>query len=135
MPSSSRCVAKRVPQRVAADAILGVRLLGLWASIMAKDSNKRIVLVRRKKELDHALKHDLGPDSVSKRAEKLRAAAIALIKKCRSPFAEVEGGPGNKEWTELNQQWEQLTIEEIVALVSKWSSNPGMREIQLSGRK
>ncbi len=68
---------------------------------MAKDSDKRSVLDRRKQELGHALNHDLEAAVIARRADKVRAAALAVIKKYRRPFAHVEGEPGNKEWNEL----------------------------------
>lgn len=98
---------------------------------MAKDSNKRRVLDRRKEELDHALKHDLAPAAIARRAEKVRAAAIAVIKKYRGPFAHVEGGPGNTRWRELEQRWDQLTIDEIVEIVRRWPPRPALRDVYL----
>jgi hypothetical protein len=92
--------------------------------------NKHAILARRKKELDHALKHDLGEHVITKRAEKLKAAAISLIKKCRGPFAEVEGSPYHQKWIKLNARWDELTTDEIVALASKWPANPGIREVE-----
>ncbi len=84
---------------------------------MAKDSKKRPVLDRRKKELDHAIKHGLTAEVIARRAEKVRAAAITVIKKERGSFAHVEGAPGNEEWKMLTARWEQLTTAEILELV------------------
>ena len=97
---------------------------------MAKDSDKRSVLVRRKKELDHALKHDFATAAIARRAEKVRSAAIAVIKKHRWAFAHLEGAPGNREWKELKERWDQLTTDEIVALVRQWPPRPAIRDVR-----
>jgi hypothetical protein len=96
--------------------------------LMAKNSNKLAVLARRKNELDHALKHDFSSEAVAKRAEKVRSAAIAVIKKFRGDFADYEGGSDG--WNELPQKWKQLTTSEIAAIVGKWRPNPGAREVR-----
>jgi len=98
---------------------------------MAKDSDKRSVLDRRKKELDHALKHDLAPAAIARRAEKVRAAAIAVTKKYRGAFAHLEGARGHREWKELTEKWEQLTTDEIVELVRQWPPRPAIRDVRL----
>ena len=98
---------------------------------MAKDSDKGRVLVRRKRELDHALNHEFAAAAIARRADKVRAAAIAVIKKNRGPFAHIEGGPGNREWNELKERWEQLTTDEIVELVKHWPPRPAFRDVQL----
>ena len=98
---------------------------------MAKDSNKHAVLVRRKKELDHALKHEFSAAAIAKRAGKVRAAAIAVIKKYRGPFGHLEGQPGNREWKELKETWAQLTTDEIVQLVRSWPPSPAIRDVYL----
>lgn len=97
---------------------------------MAKDSDKRSVLNRRKQELDHALRHGFPPAAVEVRVEKLRAAAIAVLKKNSGPFALVEDGPGNAAWKALRARWEALSVDEIVALTAEWGSQPTVRGIR-----
>jgi hypothetical protein len=99
---------------------------------MAKDSDKLAVLHRRKTELDHALKHGFSAIAIERRAEKVRAAAIAVIKKYRGPFAHVEGGPGSQEWKELNERWNQFSTAEIITLVHRWPSSPTIRDVRLT---
>jgi hypothetical protein len=98
---------------------------------MAKDSNKRRVLNRRKEELDHALNHGFKPAVIARRADRLRAAAIAVVKKLRSDFAHVSGAPGNKEWIELTERWERFTTDEIVELAKKWPAIPRLQDVKL----
>ena len=50
---------------------------------MAKDSDKLRVLTRRKQELDHAIMHGYSAEAINVRAEKLRLAALAVLKKWR----------------------------------------------------
>ena len=98
---------------------------------MAKDSNKSRVLQRRKQELEHALRNAYPLGAVQVRAEKLRAAAIAVLKKCGGPFPMVKGTWGNIAWTTMRARWEALTISEIVGLASRWGTHPTSRDLQI----
>jgi len=98
---------------------------------VAKDSDKRRVLQRRKQELDHALKNAYPLAAVQVRAEKLRAAAIAVLKKHGGPFPLVEGTWGNIAWTTMRARWEALSISEIIGLSSRWGTHPTFRDIQI----
>jgi hypothetical protein len=94
---------------------------------MAKDSDKRRVLTRRKQELDHAIRHSYSMEAVTLRAEKLRAAALAVLKKYRS-----RGGLAGEE--SLQARWEGLSVEEIVELTVGWGPQPTLRDIRLRDR-
>lgn len=98
---------------------------------MAKDSNKRQVLNRRKQELDHALNHGFEAAVIARRAERLRTAAIVVIKKLRGKFAHVSGAPGNKEWIALTERWQRFTTDEIVELSKKWQAVPTLQDVHL----
>jgi hypothetical protein len=87
---------------------------------MAKDSNKYRVLVRRTQELDHAIRHGFPAEKVHERAEKLRAAVLAVLKK--RGFA---AGDSLRAW------WERLSVEEILAVAAGWGPQPSFREIRL----
>ena len=98
---------------------------------MAKDSDKGRVLQRRKQELDHALKNAYPLAAVQVRAEKLRAAAIAVLKQHGGPFPMVEGTWGHTAWTMMRARWEALSIREIIGLSSRWGACPTFRDIQI----
>ncbi len=98
---------------------------------MAKDSNKVRVLQRRKQELDHALKNAYPAEALQVRAEKLRSAAIAVLKKYGGPFPMVEGTSGNVAWTTVRARWEALSISEIIGLSSRWGAQPSYRDLQI----
>lgn len=98
---------------------------------MAKDSNKSRVLQRRKQELDHALDNAYPPEAVRVRAEKLRAAAIAVLKRCGGPFPLVRGTWGNVAWTTMRARWEALSVREIIGLSSRWGACPRLRDLQI----
>ena len=98
---------------------------------MAKDSDKRAVLNRRKLELDHAINNEFTASAVARRAEKLRAAAIAVAKKYRGDFAHLEDCPGNRDWIKLKEQWEQFTIDEIIEIALNWPERPTVRHVRL----
>ena len=98
---------------------------------MAKDSNKRAVLNRRKLELDHAITNEFSASAIVRRAEKLRAAALAVAKKYCGDFAHLEGCPGNRDWIELKTQWEQFTIDEVIEIASHWPEKPTVRHVRL----
>lgn len=100
---------------------------------MAKDADKRRVLVRRKRELDHAITHNLSSEILRKRAEKLRAAAIAVLKKCRDAFAHIEGAPGNSDWESIKAKWDGLSVEQIINLSTHWNSQPTLKDLQFKG--
>jgi hypothetical protein len=114
-------------------SITGVRLItaALAPTAMAKDSDKRRLLNRRKQEIDHALNHGFDAAAIACRADKLRTAAIAVIKKFRSDFAHVSGAPRKKEWIELTERWERFTTDEIVELAKKWEAIPSLQDVQL----
>jgi hypothetical protein len=88
------------------------------------------VLDRRKQELDHALKHGYSADAVQVRAEKLRAAAIAVLKKHRGAFAHIEGAPGNSTWKSLQASWEGLTVGQIIEITAGWGPRPMLRDLE-----
>jgi hypothetical protein len=94
----------------------------LEAQGVAKDSNKLRVLARRKQELDHAIAHGLSSDALHKRAEKLRTAAVAVLKKYRNAIASSES---------FQMRWAELTVDEIIRLSVKWGSQPTLRNICL----
>ena len=98
---------------------------------MAKDSNKSRVLQRQKQELDHALKNAYPLEVLQVRAEKLRAAVIAVLKKSGGPFPMIEGTTGNIAWTTMRARWEALPIREIIRLSSQWGTHPTFRDIQI----
>ena len=96
----------------------------------AKDSNKHRVLTRRKQELDHAMAHAYPAAAIHIRADKLRMAAVAVLKKCRGDFAHVEGGPGNSAWKSLQALWEGLTVDEIIELSAGFGPRPTLRDLE-----
>jgi hypothetical protein len=87
---------------------------------VAKDSNKYRVLVRRKQELDHALRHGYPLEKVYMRAERLRAAVLSVLKKRAT--ASVDS---------LRARWEGLSVEDITAITAGWGPHPTRREIRL----
>ena len=60
----------------------------------------------------HAIKYQVGVDAVNKAAAVLRDAKLAAIK---AQFAETRDPDKNR----LLNKWEEMTVEEIVALYSK----------------
>ena len=97
---------------------------------MAKDSNKLGVLARRKRELDHAIAHGFSLEAVQRRTEKLRAAAVAVLKKYRGAFAHVEGAPGHLRWEALQARWEGLSVDEVIELSARWGPEPTGRDVR-----
>lgn len=104
---------------------------------MAKDSDKRAVLAKRKVELEHALKHEFSDALITKRAEKLRFAAIRLIKKelGRDYSMPSDGVPVFPEssqymdWFRLTMKWDALSTAEIIELAGDWPDNPTVRDL------
>ncbi len=92
---------------------------------MAKDSDKLRVLTRRKQELDHAIRHGYPAAAINVRAEKLRAAAFAVLKKYRDLFA---------HWEALQARWESLTADEIIELSAGWGTRATLRDVRLAAR-
>ena len=92
-------------------------------------SKKRGILDQRIVELRHAIRSGPSPDRISRAAEKVRAATLAVIKARRAILAEFRvarsGGfrsPGGdsigRQEDNLGrefQEWSSLTVEEIVA--------------------
>ena len=97
---------------------------------MAKDSNKRRVLARRKQELDHAIMHGFTSEALQLRAEKLRSAAVAVLKKYRGAFAHVEGASGHSTWESLQARWEGMKVGEIIELSAQWGSKPTLSDVR-----
>ena len=91
---------------------------------VAKDSDKRRVLARRKQELDHAIRHGYLAETINVRVEKLRAAALAVLKKY--PDA---------NWESTRARWEVLTADEIVEISTGWGPQPTLRDVQFGGGK
>ena len=84
---------------------------------MAKNSDKRLVLARRKQELEHAMRHGYSTEVIHVRAEKLKAAAIAVLKKYHAA-----------NWEFLRARWEVLTADEIIELSAGWGPQPTHRD-------
>jgi hypothetical protein len=97
---------------------------------VAKDSDKRRVLIRRKQELDHAIANSYPARALHVRAEKLRAAAIAVLKKYRGAFAHVEGGPGHSAWESFQARWAAMTVDEIIELSAGWGTPPTLCDVR-----
>lgn len=100
---------------------------------MAKDSDKCQVLARRKQELGHALTHGFSPEAIELLADKLKAAAVAMLKKYAGTFAHVGGAPGHSEWKSLQARWEGLTVDEVIELSARWGSKPTLRDVRFVG--
>lgn len=104
---------------------------------MAKDSNKRAVLAKRKLELEHAIRHDFSDSIIAKRVEKVRFAALKLIKKDlgQNYTMPLDGIPLQPEssrymdWFRLAEKWNSLASSEIVELVKQWPDNPSVRDL------
>ena len=92
---------------------------------MAKDSDKQAVLAKRKVELAHAVNHSFSDSIIAKRVEKLRSAALKLLKKesHRSLY-------DSQDNSELNKKWDSLTHPEIIEIANKWPDNPSIRDLQ-----
>ncbi len=88
---------------------------------MAKDSNKRRVLDRKKQELDHALRHNYSIEKLHVRAEKLRTAVLAVLKKMRSLIDDS-----------LVERWKGMCVEEVLERAAKWDPHPTWRDIRLA---
>ena len=92
---------------------------------MAKDSNKRAVLAKRRVELLHAIAHDFSETVVSQRLEKLRFAALKLIKKESNVSLH-----GSTNYDELTEKWNSLSQTQILELANDWPDNPSIRDLQ-----
>ena len=73
---------------------------------------KNKIFHKREVEMRHAIKYQVGVDAVNKAATVLRDAKLAAIK---AQFAETRDPDKNR----LLNKWEEMTVEEIVALYSR----------------
>jgi hypothetical protein len=94
---------------------------------LAKESNKYRVLVRRKQELDHAISHGMPLAALHKRAEKLRAAVVSVLKKRGSSCYMYH----DTYWTTFQARWEALSVSEVIELASKWCAEPNVRDLRI----
>ena len=91
---------------------------------MAKDSNKRAVLARRKVELAHAVNNDFSNAIIAKRIGKLRFAAVKFIKKVSGHSIEQRDG-----YLELTEKWDSLSHAEIIRIADQCPANPSIRDL------
>jgi len=96
------------------------------------DSDKRAILAKRKLQLKHAVRNELAPEYVAKRIEKVRSAALAVLKKYRGAFANVTDAPGNQAWELQKQEWSDLTHPQILNICETWPENPNIQHVRLS---
>ena len=104
---------------------------------MAKNSDKRAVVAKRKVELVHAIRNDFPDDQILARAEKLRFAAIKFIKKRlgQESSAAPDGSPrypgSNRymDWYRLTERWKSMTVEEVIELANSWPVKPSLRDL------
>ena len=99
---------------------------------MARNSGKISRLSRRKGELEHAIKHEFKYEVIMMKAEKVRAAALIVLKKSRPPFFEYDDTEEIRIWKALEDRWRSLSLEEIVEIVPRWPDSFSMRDIRLS---
>ena len=83
---------------------------------MAKNSDKRAVVEKRRMELLHAIRHDFSEHQILMRVEKLRFAAFKFIKK------EFDGRSSGIP-DGLIEGWEAMTPDEIIELAKIWRNS------------
>jgi hypothetical protein len=92
---------------------------------MAKNSDKRSLLDRRKREFDHAIAHGFDQVRIDRCAERVRNAVIAVLKKNRARrTAYSEKSPSEEAWA-------NMSIQDVIQRVRRWDSRPSEREIDI----
>lgn len=97
---------------------------------MAKDSDKKRVLEKRRVELLHSIEHDADQEMIQKRVIKLLEAIYAVAKKEQSRIHPFTSEAKNEQLQAIKRGWESLAIEKVVAIVAGWPENPTYREVQ-----
>jgi hypothetical protein len=83
-------------------------------------SNKRWTLEKREQELRRALMSDASQDVITRAAEHVRAAQLAILKKAESGVAPAESRRATRTKARTNMQrerkrWLEATIDEIIS--------------------
>ena len=90
-----------------------------WLTPHSEPSRKLNLYEKRLGRLRAAVKADEGPAHVAKAAEKIRLAALAVIKAKRALIREYTSRDPDRRQTrhlaEDELRWQTLTVEEIVA--------------------
>ena len=94
------------------------------------NANKRLILARRKRELEHALKDDSSKVVLYKCANKIRESALALIKKESPGFAEYRADDADvRRWQTTKDLWIGLSEEEIIKRARACPDEPALRHL------
>jgi len=89
---------------------------------MAKNSDKRAVVEKRRVELLHAIRGEFSEDQILTRVEKLRFAIFKFIKK---EFNGRSSGAPNG----LVEKWDSMSAERIIVIANSWPKNPTIRNV------
>ncbi|WP_144054679.1 hypothetical protein [Rhodopirellula europaea] len=101
---------------------------------MAKNSDKSIVLQRRRIELLNAIKHDASAEFVAKRIDALKQAVFGVAKKHHARYRPFTRFAENSEWQMVVRYWTALTPDSVVAVVTSWPDRPAYKEVLLACR-
>ena len=99
---------------------------------MKRDSDKQSRLARRKRELDYAIKHELGEKVITRRVNKVRDAALTMLKKYRPAFFDYNESDEVRDWVALEERWQSASTEEILAKVALWREKPAVSELHFT---
>lgn len=101
---------------------------------MAKNSDKNLVLERRRIELLHAIQHEANTEAIAKRVTALKHAVFGVAKKQHvryHPFLEFAD---NSEWRMVHRCWESFATDEVISIVSGWAERPSYKDVMLACR-
>lgn len=96
---------------------------------MAKNSDKQALLEKRRKELIHACTNNFADHIISRRAEKLRLAALGLIKKELGRYEHIKPSNRHDAWQKLVLTWNNITVNQIIELAKTWPEHPTLRAL------
>jgi hypothetical protein len=93
------------------------------------NSDKSSLLARRKLELDHAIKHGFDQVKIARRADRVRAAVIAVLKKDRSRYLIDPSGPRARDWKAIEDKWRNMSTDEVIEMSRHWTTRPSSRDL------
>ena len=89
---------------------------------MAKNSDKRAVVAKRRTELLHAIRNEYPSDQILTRVEKLRFAVTKFVKKeLHRTLAD--------EPSSLTEKWNLLTADKIIEIAQAWPESPAFKDM------
>ncbi len=93
------------------------------------NSDKRTLLARRKRELDHAIEHGFDELKIAHRADKVRSAVLAVLKKYRNPLTQQVESEIAPEWKVLEGKWATMPTADIIDAARHWPERPTLRDL------